>query len=188
MKRIFIAADISEAARQKAAAYIDELRSAFPRLRVGWERPEKLHLTLKFLGEVNDGQLEEVRKLVSVVAEKNDRFRMTLGGTGRFPQKGDARILWLGVNDQGRSAAVVAEIEDHLAELGFGKEKRPFRPHLTIARLREPRLSAELTARHLENDFEPVAFEVGEIVIYESKLQQSGSIYSAVTRCPLNGS
>lgn len=185
MKRIFIAVDISDEARRKAAAYMDTLRRAFPMLRVGWERPEKLHLTLKFLGDVNEDRLNEVQNAVREIAGKNDLFRMTLGGTGRFPLKGDPRILWLGATDEGQAAVMASRIDSRLSTLGFEPQKRGFTPHLTIARLREPRLSEALATRHVGNEFEPVGFEVGEIVIYESKLLPRGSIYTQMAAFPL---
>jgi RNA 2',3'-cyclic 3'-phosphodiesterase len=188
MKRIFIAVDISDKARQKVASYIENLRRSFPQLRVGWERPEKLHLTLKFLGDVNDGRLEEVQKAIGKIVDSNPAFQMTLGRTGRFPPKGDPKILWLGTIDKGEFAAVASKINDDLEQLGFEREKRRFSPHLTIARLREPRLSGELAAKHLENDFGPIRFEVGKIVVYESKLLPKGSVYTQVTAFPLKTS
>jgi RNA 2',3'-cyclic 3'-phosphodiesterase len=185
MKRTFIAVDISDEARQKAASYINGLRRVFQQLRVGWERPEKLHLTLKFLGDVNESRLEEVQQTVGEIARAHDAFRMTLSHTGRFPPKGDPKILWIGAHDEGRLGMIASQIDKELTPLGFEPEKRKFSPHLTIARLREPRLSARLAALHVENDFEPVGFEVREIVIYESELLPKGSIYTQVAAFPL---
>ncbi len=72
-------------------------------------------------------------------------------------------------------------LETECEKIGFKKEKRIYKPHLTIARLREPQKSKNLVQNHLENKFEPVSFEVSEIVIYESKLQPTGSIYKKVS-------
>jgi RNA 2',3'-cyclic 3'-phosphodiesterase len=185
MKRIFIAVDISDEARQKTALYIDGLRREFPQLRVGWERSEKLHLTLKFLGDVNDQELAEVQEAVKKAASSHRAFRMSLGETGKFPPKGDPKILWIGADDGGKLTTVTSELDMLLRPLGFEPEKRRFSPHLTIARLREPRLSSELATKHLENEFEPVGFEVREILIYESKLLPKGSIYTQIAALPL---
>jgi 2'-5' RNA ligase len=185
MKRTFIAVDISDAARLKAASYTEGLRREFPQLRVGWERPEKLHLTLKFLGDVNEETLQNVQRAVREVVESNRRFQMALAGTGKFPPKGDPRILWLGGQDNGQFAAIALQIERELTPMGFEPERRGFSPHLTIARLREPRRSANLGDVHLNNDFGPVGFEVREIVIYESKLLPKGSVYGRVAGFPL---
>ncbi|MCC6329927.1 MAG: RNA 2',3'-cyclic phosphodiesterase [Acidobacteria bacterium] len=185
MKRIFIAIDISEEARQMTASYIDSLRRAFPMLRVGWERPEKLHLTLKFLGDVNDATLEKVRQAAMDIASAAGPFRLSLTGTGRFPPKGDPKTLWIGVEDDGQLSAVAARLEDSLHRIGLKAEKRRFTPHLTIGRLREPERSRELAQCHLDSSFGPAAFDVRQITIYESRLQPKGSIYTQLVSLPL---
>ena len=185
MKRVFIAIDISEEARSKAASYVDLLKRAARGQRVGWERSEKLHLTIKFLGDIDDRQLNDVEQAVNKVAAEVSAFRLELSGTGRFPPKGDPRILWLGVIDDGDSLAISSSLDRELSNAGFEPEKRRFSPHLTIARLREPRLSRDLAAVHENNEFEPVGFEVREIIIYESKLLPTGSVYTKIAAFPL---
>lgn len=183
-KRIFIAIDISEQARHKVSGYIENLRKEFSNLRVGWEKAEKLHLTLKFLGDCDERQLRNLENAVagsakaSFESENISNFKIQLSDTGVFPSKRNARILWLGLRDETGSLSKLNRIlETECEKAGFEKENRSFKPHLTIARLREPHKSGNLAAKHLENKFEPVEFEVSEIVIYESKLQPIGSIY-----------
>lgn len=186
MKRIFIAVDISETARLHAAKYIHDLRGEFGRLLVGWERPEKLHITLKFLGEVEDEKVAGVVESLTSAAGSIRCFEVELSGTGVFPSPSNPRILWLGLHDQdGKLSTTANAVESGCALLGYKKEKREFSPHLTIARLREPQKAQELAARHRANKFELVSFKVSEIVIYESKLQPSGSIYSKLAAVPL---
>lgn len=185
MKRFFIAIDVPEKARRAAAAHIDVLRRAFPRSRVGWERPEKLHITLKFLGDLNDEQVVGLRQTVGKVVRQSEKFTVTIAGTGSFPPGGHPRILWLGAEDDGTLEIIAARLEDELAESGFSREKRPFSPHITIARVREPRSSGELASLHTQTPIESVAFEVHEIVVYESKPQPSGSVYSTIANYPL---
>jgi len=141
MKRVFIAIDISSEARSKIAGYIDRLRRFGRDLRVGWERPEKLHLTLKFLGDVDDHQLGDVEQAVKKVAAEFAGFRLGIYGNGRFPPKGDPRILWLGLTDDGSVSKLAQALDREIAKAGFEPEKRKFHPHLTIARLREPHRS-----------------------------------------------
>jgi 2'-5' RNA ligase len=183
MKRIFLAIDISDEARRKVSDYIAALHSEFPKLRVGWEKPEKLHLTMKFLGNINDEQLRKLTGAVEKTALQISNFNFQIAKTGAFPSLRDARILWLGLQDEKGSLRKLNEIlETECERIGFEKEKRDFKPHLTIARLREPRNSKELTQIHLQNEFETIEFEVSEITIYESKLQPNGSIYSIVSK------
>jgi 2'-5' RNA ligase len=187
MKRIFVAVDISDEARRRVSEYSNALRREFPNLRVGWEKPEKLHLTLKFLGETGENQLKDLVGIVEKTALKISKFRLQISETGVFPSPRNARILWLGVKDEKGSLREISEIlESECEKLGFAKEKRNFKSHLTIGRLREPQKSNEIAQKHLQNGFEPVEFEVSEIVIYESKLQPAGSVYSAVSKYKLN--
>jgi len=182
-KRIFTAIDISEAARIKISGFIENLRFDFPDVRVGWEKTEKLHLTLKFLGDTDEDQLASLTEAVASTAKQISNFNLQITGTGVFPSKRNARILWLGVTDEQGILQNLNEIlESECESRGFAKENRNFKAHLTIGRLREPHKSKELIESHLEKDFTSDTFEVSEIVIYESRLQKTGSIYSVVSK------
>jgi RNA 2',3'-cyclic 3'-phosphodiesterase len=183
MKRIFIAVDVSADARREAALYIENLRRAFPRLRVGWEREEKLHLTLKFLGDVDDAQLECVTEAVAKAAKKCAKFKLQIVNTGVFPNSRRARVLWLGVRDEDQGLAQLQRIlENECKSCGFVREKRRFSAHLTVARLREPENCGALAVAHSERNFVSDEFEVSEIVIYQSRLLPGGSRYTVVSK------
>ena len=182
MKRIFVAVDISEEARRKTAVYIESLRRDFPNVRVGWEKPEKLHLTMKFLGDTDEIQLEKLKEICREIAVETSKFCLRITETGVFPSARNARVLWIGVKDEkGTLLKINRKLEIEGERIGFAAEKRSFKPHLTIARLKEPRGSIELVEKHLEKYFEPAEFEVAEIVVYESRLQPAGSIYQQLT-------
>ena len=186
MKRIFVAVDISDEARRRTAAYIESLRSEFANLRVCWEKPEKLHLTMKFLGDTNDEQLEKLKDIAENIAPEIPKFNLKITETGVFPSRRNARVLWIDVKDEKGSLAEINRLlEIECERIGFPRETRNFKPHLTIARLKEPHVSRELIERHLGNEFEPVVFEVAEIVIYESRLRPTGSIYEKLTTVQL---
>jgi RNA 2',3'-cyclic 3'-phosphodiesterase len=188
MNRIFVAIDISEEARSNAAARIEALRGQFPKIRVGWEKPEKLHLTLKFAGDITGERLRSLAGAVGRVSRQISPFRLKLNKCGIFPSKRNARILWIGVEDP---EGVVKRLNDMLEaeceKIDIARETRDFKPHLTIARLREPNPCAELAEKHLRTEFEPIEFGVMEIVIYESRLLPTGSIYTPVSRHKLTG-
>jgi 2'-5' RNA ligase len=189
MKRIFTAIDISDEARAKAANYINGLRDEFSQIRVGWERAEKLHLTMKFLGDIDELQLENLIRAVGNTTKQISDFRLQISGTGVFPSSRKARILWLGLKDDAGELQKLNEIlEAECEQIGFAREQRNFKPHLTIARLREPHKSKELVQKHLENEFESVEFPVSEIAIYESRLQKTGSLYQVISRLEFKGS
>lgn len=182
MKRIFIAIDISDVARRGIVSHIESLRRQFPGLRVGWEKEEKLHLTLKFLGDINNGRLEALERVLEIAARRVSEFDLTLRDPGVFPSKQNARVLWIGVDDpRGRVTDLYEILEDECEKIGVTRETRDFKPHLTVARLREAQRSRQLVEKHLQTEFEPVEFSVPEIVIYESRLHSTGSVYTPVS-------
>lgn len=121
-QRIFIAADISEGARRAAAAYINELRGEFRDLRVGWEKPEKLHFTLKFLGDVDVDRVINIKNAVAAVALKHKPFAAVISGKGVFPNTREPRVLWLGLG-KGRDEMVSlgTDVENKVGDVGFRK-------------------------------------------------------------------
>jgi 2'-5' RNA ligase len=182
-KRIFVAIDISDKARASVADYIENLRRHFAQIRVGWERAEKLHLTMKFLGDIDETRLENLIEAVENTARQVSDFKLQISSTGVFPSLKKARILWLGLEDEKGSLRNLNEIlEVECEKLNFAKEKRDFKPHLTIARLREPHKSLELVRAHVENDFKTSSFDVNEVIVFQSELQTSGSLYTPLYR------
>lgn len=183
MKRIFAAIDISDEARRDISGYIETLREQFPNVRVGWENPEKIHLTLKFFGDVDDVQLHNLIEAVEKTAGEISPFKLQISDTGVFPSVRKRRILWLGVKDETESLGRLNEIfERECEQIGFPREKRIFKPHLTIARLREPQKSGELARIHRANEFAAIDFTVGELIVYQSELRAQGSRYTPVFR------
>jgi 2'-5' RNA ligase len=186
MKRLFIGIDISDEARQIAAQRILELKESFHDVSVGWEKPEKLHITLKFLGRTEDSQLPKISKSIRQFARMRKPFRLTLTGHGVFPSLRNPRILWLGLNDIQQTLCTLAQsLIDEMAKLGFEPEKRQFKAHLTIARIKEPQKGAKLAETHSQMEYEPVEFRVGEIVLYESQLGPTGSVYTKLEQFQL---
>ena len=185
-RRIFLALDISDASRAACNAHNASLRRSFPDARVGWERPEKLHITLKFLGSTGVDTLEKLQGGMAAIVTRQRPFQLRLSRPGVFPSSSRPRILWIGLEDQsGAVAPLHEEIEGACVSLGFKREDKQFRPHITIGRIRDPRGAVELARSHLETEIEPVGFEVADVVIYESKLHSTGSVYSVVARAQL---
>ena len=186
MKRVFIAVDISDEARRRAADHAIGLRREFAHLRVGWERAEKLHLTLKFLGETVEAAVPDLCAAVERAAREASPFTLAIADVGVFPNARRGRVLWLDVRGETpRLAALNRRLESECERLGFARERREFVPHLTIARLKEPEKSRPLVEKHLALGFAPVAFPVNEIVVYESILLPSGSVYRKLKAVPL---
>src|SRR5688572_18623241 len=130
MKRVFAAIDITEEVREEVRNYIEDLRAGFDGVPVKWEKPEKLHITVKFAGAVDEEQLKAFREQIQVVASSLTAFQMKIAVTGAFVKRRGPSVLWLGTE-------VISTGEDPFVVLAGLSDKRPFRPHLTIARIKE---------------------------------------------------
>lgn len=181
-RRIFAAIDISDEARRRVTEYVSGLRREFSHLRVGWERPEKLHITVKFAGYLSDDELRDFVATATKAARTCKAFDAAITGTGAFVKRRGSNVLWLGLDAE--PLAKLAAAFDPTPKSENERVKRSFDPHLTIARLREPEKSRELIDRHLASDFQPIRFRVSGIVIYESTLLPTGSVYTAVSKLP----
>lgn len=176
--RAFVAVLLSEEVRAALAQEVDRLRSVAP--AVGWIRPENLHLTLKFLGHIPPETLARVEAGLAEAVADQPPLTLAFAGLGAFPSAERPRVIWAGVtNGAEMLAALQARIEGALARQEISREERPFHPHLTLARVREPRqarpLFSALTAR------EKVPFghqEVSAIHLMQSDLHPQGARYT----------
>lgn len=181
--RTFFAVELPEDLRARIAAHAARLREAAPDVKASWERPEKIHVTVKFVGEVEAGRVGVLSEAAGRAAAQAGPFDLTVGGTGAFHTQGNPRVLWVGVEDgSGALARVQQRLEDECSALGFPREKRPFHPHLTVARLRATAGAKALGALNRATAFEPASFRVGELVLMRSELGPGGSKYTAVSR------
>ena len=184
--RIFCAVELPDDVRARVAAHIADLRGAAqPSLKIGWERAEKLHLTLKFLGEIETERVEALTRAAERAASVTRKFELSLREAGSFPPRGKPRVLWLGLKDDatGSLAQLQERLEAECARENFPRETRAFRPHLTIARIRIPNAAAHHIAElHRETYFAPATFGVGEFVIMQSQLGAGGSRYTPLSR------
>jgi len=140
--------------------------------------PENLHITLKFLGEVGDAQLEQIIKSIEEVSV--EPFHMLLAGLGVFPKLNRPRTVWVGVeNGVTEITNVFSDVEKKLVKMGFEAERRSFHPHLTVCRIRSGRNRAPL----VEEITRQAVYELGtvyvdKIVLKKSILTQRGPIYT----------
>lgn len=187
MPRIFIAVDISDEARDAAAAHIRSL-TAEPNSRgLRGVRPENLHLTLKFLGDVGNDQLETVKGITATEAAKTPPFKLQIAETGMFPAGRGGKTLWIGVQDPSEEMSRLAgRLDSELGKFGFPVEHRRFAPHLTIARIREARGLEAAISKHRNAKFDPVEFTVSEAVIYRSELHPSVPVYTPIATFPFS--
>lgn len=184
MKRVFIAAEISAEARAAAAEHIMEMRRRFRDVRASWVRPGNLHITVRFFGEAEEVQVSAIAGLAGSAAAECSPFTVRLSGTGSFGSK----VLFIGLEDEsGGFAALNRRIESGVEGIGFRTDTRLHQPHLTLARIRTGRGVRPLIASHTSAEIPPLEFTIAEIVLFESTLTDSGSIYTPLARFPLSG-
>lgn len=183
--RLFFAVELPGELREAAAAHVMRLRREFPDARASWPRPESLHVTLKFLGEVAAARVETLSRAAAGAAEGFAPFELSAEGAGTFPPRGAARVLWLGLRDEsGQLARLQRRLEEECEAAGFARETKPFKPHLTLARLRSPQGAGALSEAHRRTTFGPHAFQVSEFVLMRSELGPGGSRYTPLSHHP----
>ena len=186
-RRIFVAVALAPALLAAVSGMRARLAEAESTLR--WVPPENLHFTLKFLGGITPPQLAGVVAAAREVAARTQRFSITLAGLGAFPSARRPRVVWVGVSSGADHLVALAEhLDVVLRPAHASREDRPFRPHLTIARVRDAApvrdLSKEIDAlRELEWGCQTV----GAICVMESHLRPSGAIYQPVEEVWLRG-
>ncbi|MEO0081949.1 MAG: RNA 2',3'-cyclic phosphodiesterase [candidate division WOR-3 bacterium] len=174
--RAFVAVEISDRVRDQIRLLLESLK-VDPSARVSsvrWVRPEQMHLTLAFLGEVSLDFIESAKQRLAAVSSDQASFVCKLKGLGAFPSLGRARVVWTGVeegNEQLKQlyGAVVRE----LAKVGYEPEKRPFSPHLTLGRLKIPADVRQMC----ETRFESERFGIDRLVLFQSILRPVGAEY-----------
>ena len=184
--RTFVAIEIGSANRARAEELIETFHAAGADVK--WVGPENLHLTLKFLGEVQSRETHRVCEAVQRGVAKVEPFEFEFHGAGAFPNAGRPRTLWIGA---GTGEEEMIALHDHvdaaLGKLGFRKEHRRFHPHLTIGRVRRggPGVAelGQLVEQHA--DFSAGRISVRQAVVFSSQLTGSGPIYEALGRAKL---
>jgi len=164
---------------------VEETLAPARKVMVGprWAGRDQWHVTLQFLGPVP--KLAPVVDALAEAVAGLEPFRFQLGGSGAFPNPRRARVIWIGARDgAGSMAGVAAAVTGALAPVGYEAEARPFRSHLTVARLRDP---GDVGPALAALGDAPVgeAWTVEEIVLYQSRLSPSGSQYSVLAALPL---
>ncbi len=184
--RLFVALDIPEEVRERIAVAVERVRGRCPEAR--WVKPQNLHLTLKFIGSFAVAEMDKLEGELSRIAERSRPFTAALAGCGGFPASGKARVVWVGMSRGEEEASLIAKrLDDDLKKLDVKAEERPFRGHLTIARLRIPR-DCRAVISSLEEELqglEKMPFEVREMTLYRSILSPSGPVYHPLQRLSL---
>lgn len=186
--RSFIAIELPDEIRQALARTQEQLMGTLT--GVWWVHPGSIHLTLKFLGDIRPEQVQAVAAAAAQVVEGELPFSLGLSGLGAFPGPRKPRVIWVGiVGEVERLGRLQTRLESALEPLGFPREERSFRPHLTLGRVKDPRRPPDLT-RALADVAVPTcnSFDVREILVYKSDLRPTGAIYTKLQHLPFAGS
>jgi len=186
--RCFIAIDITEEIKAQLVDLQEELAGSVD-IRKGdvkWVRPEAMHLTLKFLGEIRDADVVDICRIVKDVAGRHRAFDFAVKEVGHFGGR-SARVLWVGAGAESEALlALQQDLEEQLAKAGWAKEARKFSAHLTLCRVRNTQAGArlaEVTGQF--RDFDLGAMRADSVLVYESKLTPQGPIYTCLGNCRL---
>ncbi len=182
--RAFVAVDLDPELKSALQDLILKLKTTGADVR--WVGAAGMHLTLKFLGEIDPARLPAVEAVMREAAAAAPRFRLVLRGTGTFPAGGRPRVLWAGFEEAPALLALQRAVEDGLEGQGFPREERDFHPHLTLGRVKSPARVRE-AALELDKFHETVFGEMTarKITLFESVLKAQGAEYKTVTECDL---
>lgn len=181
--RLFISVKISPEAREELARLQEKLKRENQRLKITWVKPEVMHLTLHFLGEVEDKEIKEIEEIMrNSVGEKTDTPfllpHLTLNSLDAFPNLHEPRVIVAKAKDEGsRLAEIQKKLGQELSPLGFQIDPRPFRCHITLGRVK----SQSGQVRGLDLPVAPVSWLVERVELMESRLTPSGPVYTQLS-------
>lgn len=190
MIRAFLAVELPAGLKQAIAQVQDQVKGRMAKAvpsdaRIQWVKPDSMHLTLKFLGDIEEAQVEPIRQAFASRVMTVPGFLVEVGSLGVFPDLRMPRVLWVGLSDQpGHTQGLVRlaeEIEAALEALGFSREPRPFNPHLTLARIKEGgrAVGKALSAGGiLEQEVRHGSVPVETVSLMKSDLKPSGPVYT----------
>lgn len=190
--RTFVAIELSAEIQGELRRVQEILKEKIATPQIRWVDPENIHLTLKFLGNVPADRTQEIAAALKEACAGLSPFVIGVSGLGCFPSTTNPQVVWVGVQEEtGRLKRLQEEVEERLAGLGFKPERRPFRPHLTLGRVKK---QAHVGARRIIGGIVSATsvgdlgqMEVGEISLMKSTLLPSGARYSRLEKIPLEG-
>jgi 2'-5' RNA ligase len=185
--RTFIAVDVSEGVKDRLTGLQEKLAPEVGEVK--WVRPESMHLTLLFLGEVAELDVVQICRTVTKRARKHERFSLEVQGLGAFPNVRRPKILWAGLSEGvPELRALHADLEEGLLELGcYRREDREYSPHLTLGRLNREGSDDWGGIFTKFADWPGGTSNVDEVLVMSSEMRRDGPEYSVMGRAPLGG-
>ena len=185
MIRSFLAIELPEPILRKIEEVQGDLRTTHADVR--WVSPEKIHLTLKFFGNIEESRIDPIFKSIERPVRSTLPFSLKVRGIGAFPHMKNPRVIWMGlVEEREVLTSLQKQIETQLEKIGFQSEDRAFHPHLTLGRMKSGRGKGELAERmekYKEEEFGDL--QVEKVVLFKSALRPSGPIYTPLGKVKL---
>lgn len=174
--RAFIAIELPANIIDALKKIQDELKDGSN--KVAWVKPENIHLTIRFLGDIEAGKIDGIAGLLEDAAAKNRSFDISVKGAGAFPKMDNPRVLWAGIEDSKNLLPLYSNLEEGLEPLGLKKEERPFKPHLTLGRVKFLN-DKKIFRKHIEKykDITLGQFTAEGICLFQSRLTPNGAVY-----------
>lgn len=178
--RSFIAIALPQTIRHQIAEFQDELKRLNADIR--WVRSESLHLTIKFLGPLEPDLIGPVSRILSEVTADIKPFNLTIQNVGCFPNQKNPRVIWIGIGKQPSLDKISEALNVKLEALGFSRERRPFKPHLTIGRVKSSRHLQPVLIQLLNRGFPAQSFDVQSVLLMRSDLKPEGAVYTVLNK------
>ena len=187
MIRSFLAFEIPSEILKKIGEVQEDLKSSHADVR--WVSPEKIHLTLKFFGNIDEPRIEPIIQSIDGLIRVTSPIPLKVRGVGAFPHLKNPRVIWVGLVD-GKAALIdlQKQLERELEKIGFESEDRAFHPHLTLGRMKSSKGKEGLVGmmtRYQEEEFGD--FQAERIILFKSDLRPTGPIYTALREIRLEG-
>lgn len=187
MIRSFLAIEVPVPVQKRIEKIQEDFKSSDPDVR--WVSPDKIHLTLKFFGDIEESKVDSIMSSIEKPVQSTQPFQLKVHGTGAFPNPKNPRIVWVGLTE-GKEALshLQRQLESSLEKVEFPPEDRSFHPHLTLGRVKSSRGKGTLSAKiEKYREEEYGEFQVERVILFKSDLKPSGPVYTILREAKLGG-
>ena len=179
--RVFIAIELDK----ETQSYLSNIQSELKETEadVKWVKSENIHLTLKFLGNIDLSKINQIKEILTKISQENTEFTIELSGIGAFPKMEYPRVIWIGIEkNQDKVIKITEDLQERLTTLGIPEENRPFQAHLTLGRVKS-NLNRSILVEKLKNIKLPQkpSQSVNKLTLFKSTLTPGGPIYEILS-------